>query len=57
MYVQECLARERQQERLKQAQEERSGNQVAALRRLERGSVAPSANCSPRGSASNGSAR
>jgi hypothetical protein len=36
MYVQEYLARERQQERLKQAQEERSAQQVAELRKLER---------------------
>jgi anti-sigma28 factor (negative regulator of flagellin synthesis) len=36
MYVQEYLAKERQQERLKQAQEERSANQVAELRKLER---------------------
>ncbi|TVZ07123.1 hypothetical protein EAS64_07380 [Trebonia kvetii] len=36
MHVQEYLARERQQERLKQAHEERSANQVAELRKLER---------------------
>ncbi len=36
MYVQEYLAKERQQERLKQAQEERSARQVAELRKLER---------------------
>ena len=36
MYVQEYLAKERQQERLKQAHEERSASQVAELRRLER---------------------
>jgi hypothetical protein len=36
MYVQEHLAKERQQERLRQAQQERSAHQVAELRRLER---------------------
>jgi hypothetical protein len=36
MYVQEYLARERQQERLRQAREERSAHQVAELRKLER---------------------
>jgi hypothetical protein len=36
MYVQEYLAKERQRERLKQAQEERSAQQVAELRKLER---------------------
>lgn len=36
MYVQEYLAKERQQERLRQAHEERSANQVAELRKLER---------------------
>ena len=36
MYVQEYLARERQQERLKQAQEERSARQMTELRKLER---------------------
>ena len=36
MYVQEYLAKERQQERLKQAHEERSAKQVAELRKLER---------------------
>jgi len=36
MYVQESLARERQQERLRQAQEQRSAHQVAELRKLER---------------------
>ena len=36
MYVQEYLAKERQRERLKQAQEERSAHQVAELRKLER---------------------
>ena len=36
MYVQEYLAKERQQERLRQAHEERSASQLAELRRLER---------------------
>jgi hypothetical protein len=36
MYVQEYLAKERQQERLRQAQQERSASQVAELRKLER---------------------
>jgi hypothetical protein len=36
MYVQEYLAKERQQERLRQAHQERSANQVAELRKLER---------------------
>ena len=39
MYVQEYLAKERQQERLRQACEERSANQVAELRKLERRQV------------------
>jgi anti-sigma28 factor (negative regulator of flagellin synthesis) len=36
MYVQEYLAKERQQERLRQAHAERSASQVAELRKLER---------------------
>ena len=36
MYVQEHLARERQQERLSQAQQERSAQQVVELRKAER---------------------
>jgi len=36
MYVQEYLAKERQQERLRQAQEERAASQVTELRKLER---------------------
>jgi hypothetical protein len=36
MYVQECLARERHQERLRQAQYQRSVQQVTELRKLER---------------------
>ena len=39
MYVQEYLAKERQQERLRQAHEERSASQVAELRKLERRQV------------------
>ncbi len=36
MYVQECLARQRHQERLRQAQHQRSVQQVTELRKLER---------------------
>jgi hypothetical protein len=36
MYVQQYLAKERQQERLKQAHQERSAQQVVELRKLER---------------------
>jgi hypothetical protein len=36
MYVEQSLARDRHQERLRQAQEERSAHQVAALRKLEK---------------------
>jgi hypothetical protein len=36
MYVGEFLVRERHQERLRRAQEERSAHQVTELRRLER---------------------
>jgi hypothetical protein len=36
MYMQECLARERQRERLQQAQEERAARQITQLRKLER---------------------
>jgi len=36
MYVQEFLAKERQHERLKQAREERVGQQVAELKKVER---------------------
>ena len=36
MYAQEYLAKERQRERLREAQEERSANRVAELRKLER---------------------
>ena len=36
MYVQESLARQRQHERLRQAREERVGQQVAELRKVER---------------------
>jgi anti-sigma28 factor (negative regulator of flagellin synthesis) len=39
MYVQESLAKERQQERLRQAHQERSASQVAELRKLERRQV------------------
>jgi hypothetical protein len=36
MYVEECLTRERHQQRLRQAQDERAAQQVAELRKLER---------------------
>ena len=36
MYVQECLARERHQERIRQAQYQRSVRQVIELRKVER---------------------
>ncbi len=36
MYTQEYLAKERQQERLRQAEQERSARQVSELRRLEK---------------------
>ena len=36
MYVQECLSKERQQERLRRAEQERSARQVTELRRLEK---------------------
>jgi hypothetical protein len=36
MYVEEYLARERHQERLRQAEEERSAHRVAELRKLEK---------------------
>jgi hypothetical protein len=36
MYVQECLSKERQHERLRQAEQERSARQVTELRKLEK---------------------
>jgi hypothetical protein len=36
MYTQEYLSKERQQERLRQAEQERSARQVTELRRLEK---------------------
>jgi hypothetical protein len=36
MYVQECLARDRHQERLRQAQDQQSAQQVSELRKLKR---------------------
>ena len=36
MYTQEYLAKERQRERLKQAEQERSARQVTELRKLEK---------------------
>ena len=36
MYVQEYLVKERQQERLRQAEQERAASQVAELRKLEK---------------------
>jgi hypothetical protein len=36
MYVQECLVKDRQRERLRQAQGERAGRQMLEFRKLER---------------------
>jgi len=36
MYAQEYLVKERQQERLRQAEQERAASQVAELRKLEK---------------------
>ena len=36
MYTQEYLAKERQYERLRQAEQERTASQVSALRKLEK---------------------
>jgi len=36
MYIEQCLANERHQERLRQAHDERTASQVAELRRMER---------------------
>ena len=36
MYAQECLVKQRQQERLEQAQEEQAARQIRELRKLER---------------------
>jgi hypothetical protein len=36
MYIEQCLASERRQERLRQARDERTANQVAELHRMER---------------------
>jgi uncharacterized protein (UPF0335 family) len=36
MYVEECLVRERHQQRLRQAQEARAAHQVVELRKLEK---------------------
>ena len=36
MYIEQCLARERHAERLRQAHQERSAHQVAELRRMEK---------------------
>jgi hypothetical protein len=36
MYVQECLVRDRHQERLQQARQAQAARQVSELRRLER---------------------
>ena len=36
MYTQEYLAKERQQERLRQAEQERAARQVSELRKLEK---------------------
>jgi hypothetical protein len=39
MYIQQCLASERHEERLRQAHEERSAHQVAELHRMEKRQV------------------
>ena len=57
MYTQEYLAKERQRERLRQAEEERSARQVAELRKLEKRQERAERQLLPRGSASSGSAR
>jgi hypothetical protein len=36
MYIEQCLASERNQERLRQAHDERTASQVAELHRMER---------------------
>ena len=36
MYTQECLAKDRHQERLRQAEQERAASQVSELRKLEK---------------------
>ena len=36
MYIEQCLARDRHEERLKQAREERDAHQAAVLHRMER---------------------
>ena len=36
MYIEQCLARDRHEERLKQAREESAARQVAVLHRMER---------------------
>ena len=36
MYIEQCLARDRHEERLKQAREERTAHQVAELHRMEK---------------------
>jgi hypothetical protein len=36
MYVQECLARDRSRERLREAHEDRAASQVVELRKMER---------------------
>jgi hypothetical protein len=36
MHIEECLARERHEERLKQAHEERTAHQIAELHRMEK---------------------
>jgi len=36
MYIEQCLARDRHEERLKQAREESAAHQVAVLHRMER---------------------
>ena len=36
MYIEQCLARDRHEERLSQARQERAAHQVAELRRMEK---------------------
>ena len=36
MYIQQCLVKERHQERIKRAERERAGQRIAELRKLEK---------------------
>ena len=57
MYTQEYLAKERQHERLRQAEQERSARQVTELRKLEKRQERAERQLLPRGSGSSGCAR